>query len=204
MTQMTQPKQLFEHELKDVYYAEKTIERMLPTLVREATSKELTRAFEHHLDETRQQIKNLEKVFSEIGKQAQGESCPGIDGIKAEHDKFMREEEASVDVRDMFLTGAAARTEHYEIAAYTGLISKAKTLGETKAAELLDKNLKQEKEALKTVESISKQLLREAKSNGGSSTSSPRKTGTRRSVSGTRRSASTSRGRAASSRRTSR
>lgn len=203
MTQMTQPKQLFEHELKDVYYAEKTIERMLPTLAREATSKELTRAFEHHLDETRQQIKNLEKVFSEIGKPAQGESCPGIEGIKAEHDKFMRDEDPSVNVRDMFLTGAASRTEHYEIAAYTGLISKAKTLGETKAAELLDKNLKQEKEALKTVESISKQLLREARANGGSSSGS-RRTGTRRSVSSKRRSTTTSRSRTPSTRRTSR
>ena len=34
----------------------------------------------------------------------------------------------------MFLTGAAARTEHYEIAAYTGLITMAKALGETDAA----------------------------------------------------------------------
>ena len=34
----------------------------------------------------------------------------------------MTNEEPSTDVLDMFLTGAAARTEHYEMAAYTGLI----------------------------------------------------------------------------------
>ena len=58
----------------------------------------------------------------------------------------------------MFLTGAAARTEHYEIAAYTGLITMAEALGETDAAKLLGENLKQEKAALETVTTISEKL----------------------------------------------
>ena len=168
---MTTPEQLFEHELQDVYYAEKTIEKMLPKLAGEATTLELSRAFESHLKETREQIKNLERVFSELGKSAKGEACPGIDGIKAEHDKFMSEEEPSSDIRDLFLTGAAARTEHYEIAAYTGLISMARKLGEREVVELLDKNLRQEKEALKKVEKISKSILTESTKTNGRSTS---------------------------------
>lgn len=200
MPQMTTPEELFEHELKDVYYAEKTIEKMLPTLASEASSRELSKAFKDHLGETRQQIKNLEKVFAEIGKRAQGESCPGIDGIKGEHDKFVREEDAAKDVLDMFLTGAAARTEHYEIAAYTGLVSKAKSLGETNAAKLLNENLRQEKEALKKVETISKSLLKDAKSNGGRGRARGSKTFAR---SGGSRTKSSSRTRSAASRRTS-
>jgi ferritin-like metal-binding protein YciE len=208
MGHMTKPQELFEHELKDVYYAEKALERMLPTLAQEANNPELTRAFQKHLQETREQIQNLDKVFREIGKPPQGESCPGIDGIKAEHDKFMREESATTDIRDVFLTGAAARTEHYEIAAYTGLISKARTLGEKKAVELLDKNLRQEKEALKTVESISKRLLREAaKTTNGRRSSGTSRRGastTRRTTSTSRRTTSTARRKTTSGRRTSR
>ena len=41
----------------------------------------------------------------------------------------------------MFLTGAGARTEHYEIAAYTGLVTMADALGEKDAAKLLRTNL---------------------------------------------------------------
>jgi ferritin-like metal-binding protein YciE len=67
-------------------------------------------------------------------------------------------------VLDMFLTGAAARTEHYEIAAYTGLITMADALGETEAAKLLGENLKQEKAALETVTTISKKLASQAPS----------------------------------------
>lgn len=195
MPQMTTPEALFEHELKDMYYAEKTVVKMLPQLASEATSPELTKAFRHHLEETKQQIKNLEQVFSQIGKRAQGEKCPGIEGLKTEHDEFMEENDPSTDMRDVFLTGAAARTEHYEIAAYTGLVSMARTLGETDAARLLTENLRQEKEALKKIESISKSLLKAQKTNGR------RSNGSRGTTSRSRTSAA---GRKATTRRTSR
>jgi ferritin-like metal-binding protein YciE len=161
MPQMTSPQDLFVHELQDVYYAENTLTKVLPKLAEEVTDDELTKAFEHHLDETRQQIDNLEEIFEGLGLKAQGEKCPGIDGIKEEHDSFMKENEPSEGLLDVFVTGAAARTEHYEIAAYTGLIGMAKSLGDTKAAELLEENLEQEKGALRKVETISKRLLKE-------------------------------------------
>jgi ferritin-like metal-binding protein YciE len=84
-------------------------------------------------------------------------------------------------MRDAFLTGAAARAEHYEIAAYTGLVNKARALGEREAVDLLQENLRQEKEALKKVETISKRLLKASngtsRSKNGSSRS--RKAGSR-------------------------
>ena len=79
-------------------------------------------------------------------------------------------------MRDAFLTGAAARTEHYEIAAYTGLVNQARALGEREAVELLQENLRQEKEALKKVETISKRLLKESNGNGSSKSASRAKT----------------------------
>jgi ferritin-like metal-binding protein YciE len=93
-----------------------------------------------------------------VGETAKAEKCPGIEGIKKEHDEFVAKEEPSTEVLDMFLTGAAARTEHYEIAAYTGLITMAKALGETDAARLLDENLKDERAALEMVTTISEKL----------------------------------------------
>ena len=39
--------------------------------------------------------------------------------------------------------GAAARTEHYEIAAYNSLIEMARALGESEAVGLLEENLKE-------------------------------------------------------------
>ena len=177
MGPVTTPEQLFVHELQDMYYAEKALTQTLPKLAREATDAELTRAFNSHLKQTEKHVANLEKVFRQIGKPIQAHPCPGIEGIKKEHDDFMRESQPTAKMRDAFLTGAAARTEHYEIAAYTGLVNQARALGEREAVELLSKNLKDEKDAAKKIESISKRLHKAA--NGRSTT---RRSSTRRST----------------------
>ena len=93
-----------------------------PKLAEEATDSQLVAAFEKHLTETEAH----EAAFESIGKSPKAEKCPGIEGLKTEHDEFVSDENPSPDVLDMFLTGAAARTEHYEIAAYT----MAQALGE--------------------------------------------------------------------------
>jgi ferritin-like metal-binding protein YciE len=178
---MTSPKELFVHELQDMYYAEKQLTKVLPTLAREATDRELTKAFQDHLSETREQVENLEQVFQNIGRRAEGQTCPGIDGIKEEHDEFMKDNEPSASVRDVFLTGSASRAEHYEIAAYTGLIEQARALGERDSVKLLQENLRQEKEALKTVESISKRIVKATAKPAGRTSRSSR-TSTRSST----------------------
>ena len=173
MPQITKPEELFVHELQDMYYAEQTLTKVLPKLASQSTDRELSKAFTSHLAETKEQIENLEQVFQNIGKPAKGERCPGIEGIKEEHESFMQENDPTPALLDMHLTGAAARAEHYEIAAYTGLIEKARALGERDSVKLLQENLRQEKEAAKKVESISKRML---KATNGSSSARKRTT----------------------------
>jgi ferritin-like metal-binding protein YciE len=167
MPAIKSPEELFEHELQDMYYAEKTLTRVLPKLAEEATDSELSRAFTSHQKQTEKHVANLEKVFGAIGKAPQSHPCAGIDGIKKEHDDFVSENDASPKLLDAFLTGAAARTEHYEIAAYTGLVSQARALKQREAVELLQENLRQEKEALKKMETISKRLVKSANGTTG-------------------------------------
>ena len=155
---MNTPRDLFVHELGDILYAEKTLVKTLPKLAGEATDSQLVAAFEKHLAETEGHVENVEAAFEAIGERPKAEKCSGIEGLKKEHDEFVSHESPSPDVMDMFLTGAAARTEHYEIAAYTGLIAMAEALGEQKAATLLTKNLKQEQAALETVTTVSEKL----------------------------------------------
>ena len=163
MATMTAPRELFIHELQDVYYAEQQLVKRLPKMIDEAADTELSSGLKKHLEETKQHVVNLEQVFSEMGQKAKGERCPGIEGIAEEHDLFMREARPSPEVTDMFLTGAAARVEHYEIAAYNGLIAMAMGLGETKAADLLKENLTQEQHALEAVEAVGQRMASDAK-----------------------------------------
>ena len=128
---MTEPRELLIHELGDLYYAEQLLTKALPTLAEEADDSELQQGFNDHLAETEQHVKNLEKAFEALGETARGERCPAIEGIKAEHDKFMADEDPSQDICNAFLTGAGSRAEHYEIAAYNGAITLANGLGRT-------------------------------------------------------------------------
>jgi ferritin-like metal-binding protein YciE len=158
---MSDPRELFLHELGDVLYAERTLVDALPTLQEEAADDELRMGFEQHLEETRQHVKNVEQAFELLGEKPTAEKCPGIDGIKKEHDDFVAKESPSQDVLDSFLTGAGTRTEHYEIAAYEGLITMAQAMGERDVAELLTENLEQEQKALETMKAIGKRLAKE-------------------------------------------
>lgn len=159
---MSDPRELFLHELGDVLYAENVQVKTLATLAKEASDDELRALFEEHLEETRGQVDNVKRVFALIGEKPSAEKCPGIEGITAEHDEFTSEEDPSPPILDVFLTGAGARAEHYEIAAYTGLIATARALKEREAVQVLQENLRQEKEALKKLESAAKRLAKEA------------------------------------------
>jgi ferritin-like metal-binding protein YciE len=161
-TEMRDPRELFLHELGDVLYAERTLVKSLPKLQEEASDEELALGFEEHLDETRQHVKNVERAFERLGEKPTAEKCPGIVGIKQEHDDFVAKESPSQDVLDSFLTGAGARTEHYEIAAYEGLVTMAKAMGETEVVELLTQNLEQEQTALKKLKTVGKRLAQES------------------------------------------
>lgn len=161
-TQMTDPRELFLHELGDVLYAERTLLKTLPTLQEEAGDEELAQGFGEHLEQTRQHVKNLERAFEVLGEPAKAEKCPSIEGLEKEHDEFVANESPSPEILDAFLTGAGARTEHYEIAAYEGLVTMANAMGEDEVATLLNENLAQEQDALRKIQTIGKRLAQQS------------------------------------------
>ena len=160
MAEIATPRELFLHELGDILYVERKLsDEVLPKLIGEVQDDDLRKGLESHLEETRQHVTNVEQVFDSLGEEPQAEKCVGFEGLKKEHDQLL--EEAGPDLVDLVDTGAAARTEHYEIAAYEGLIPMARALEEREAVGLLEENLKQEKEALREVESVAKRLSKE-------------------------------------------
>jgi ferritin-like metal-binding protein YciE len=137
---------LFVETLKDIYYAERQILKALPGMVRKAGARELKKALETHRRETEGQVERLEKVFKLVDAAARGKKCEAIEGIIAEAKEHMEEIE-DAEVLDAGMIAAAQAVEHYEITRYGTLIAWARQLGHVDAADLLEKNLKQEKHA---------------------------------------------------------
>lgn len=134
---------LFVHELKDIFWAENALLKAIPKMIKNATSEELVAALTSHLEETKEHVTRLEKVFSLIKEKAEAEKCDAMAGLMKEAEDIMESTEKG-KVRDAGIILAAQKVEHYEIATYGTLLSFAKTLGEDKAADLLQKTLSEE------------------------------------------------------------
>jgi ferritin-like metal-binding protein YciE len=157
---VTDPHDLLVHKLSVMLTTEREIEKMLPTLAREAHDDELRQGFEHHIEETRGHIRNVEQAFQVLGAQPQGTTAPAIDGLKAQHKGFASAAADDVlpDVLDAVSASSAAATEHHEIAAYEGIITLAKGLGLSGVADALQQNLEEEQHMLEEVKRVSERL----------------------------------------------
>ena len=159
MAQISDPKQLFEHELGMALGAERKVLTTLRKLEKRAQRDELKQQFHHHLEETEGQIKNLEQAFQALGERAGAHDADSANGIAAEGEKLM--EKVDDELIDAVLLGAAAKTEHVEIAMYEGLITKAEAMGADDIVGLLEENLEQEKHTLEEVKSAAEKLSKE-------------------------------------------
>ena len=136
-------KDLFIHELADIFDAEQKLSKMLPNMAQQSNHAEVKEAFEQHEAETLQQISNLEQCFHALGVTPETSPCQVVAGMKAEHDSFMKEK-PSADILTLYNLGAGAKSEHYEIGSYKGLIAQATLMGQMQCVQLLEQNLKQE------------------------------------------------------------
>ncbi|HVW00398.1 MAG TPA: ferritin-like domain-containing protein [Planctomycetaceae bacterium] len=137
---------LFVHDLKDVYHAEKQLVRALPKMAKAATSEKLRQAIEEHLAETENQVERLEQVFQTLEVGPRGVKCAAMEGL-IEEGKEVLESELDDPVKDAAIIGAANKVEHYEIASYGTLVSLARLLGHSEAEKLLQETLEEEKNA---------------------------------------------------------
>ena len=139
--------ELFHDELKDIYWAEKHLLKVLPKMQKAATSDELKQAFADHLEVTKTHVSRLEKGFELLGKKAQGKKCEAMDGITKEGEGIIEDTDNGTMTRDVGLIMAAQKVEHYEIATYGSMKQLAITLGKNDIADLLAQTLTEEKEA---------------------------------------------------------
>ena len=90
---------LYIHELKDLYSAEKQLIKALPKMAKAATNPKLKAGFEKHLEETKEHAARLEKLLGSHKQTTRGPRCKGMEGLLKEGTEMI-EEEADDEVRD--------------------------------------------------------------------------------------------------------
>jgi len=136
---------LFVAELKDIYSAEKQAVRAFPRIAKAVESEEVREALQEHLEQTKQQVERLDRVFEILEKRASGKTCEGMKGLLEEAFSHVEEIEDG-PVRDAALIGALQKVEHYEISAYGTVATLAEAMQQQEIHQLLVETLEEEKQ----------------------------------------------------------
>ena len=97
-------------------------------MIEAANSPELRSALEQHLQETKNQVSRLKRVFSIVGAQPKAEYNDIFDEM-ASATKDLIDDIKTPRLRDAALIVSGNKVEHYEMAMYGSLISFAEQLG---------------------------------------------------------------------------
>jgi ferritin-like metal-binding protein YciE len=150
-------RELFEIELRYAYDCEqKLVEKGLPTMIENADSSELQNALKQHLEETRNHVTRLDRVFAALGAEPKTKDNDILDEMMS----AAKDSVSNIDpspLRDAALITNGNEVEHYEIALYGSL--KARHLGLPDAVGLLDQTLNEEKQADAKLTQIAETML---------------------------------------------
>jgi len=165
MPKITNLRDVYVEQLKDLYNAEQQLVKALPKMAKAATSPDLAQGFEEHLEQTKGHVNRLEEIFKKLDQKPSGKKCKAMEGLIKEGSETI-EEDASDAAKDALLIAAAQRVEHYEIAGYGSVKTYADLLGESEAAELLSETLQEEKDTDEKLTEAAQTINAEAEKEG--------------------------------------
>jgi ferritin-like metal-binding protein YciE len=129
----------------------------LGELAKAAKSKEVKDMFRHHADETKEQIENLHRVFALLELKDTTAPSPSTKGISKQAESLIGK--SATKLRDQVVLSCALGNEHYEMAAYQGLIIPATAMGAADVVTLLQANLDQEVHTSEELQGMLQQIV---------------------------------------------
>lgn len=137
-------RELYEHQLRELYWAERTMVPMLSDINENATSADLLEEISNVLTFTVMQAGRLEQLFAIAGIPAETTKSDAVECLMKEGDRLMIQTRRGV-VRDAGIISVMQKIKHYEIACYGTMRAYAIALREEEAVTLLEESLAEEK-----------------------------------------------------------
>jgi ferritin-like metal-binding protein YciE len=158
---ITDPQELFLHELSKTYDAELKFVEGQQKMAHEASDGKLESSIREHIEQTRLHSRNLENVFGKLGQESRRETNLVAEGLVDEARKGLQETQGDA-LRDCLINAAIIKVEHFEIGSYRGLLVGARNMGQNDIVDLLEQNLRQEEETAQVAEQSAPELLQKA------------------------------------------
>ena len=153
---LNNPREAYNHNLGAALKMEQTVLEMLEDNIEAAQNEKAKDLFKHHHEETEGHVRNIEQAFEALDWDADTSPCPAIEGIQKEGKANVKKSDDSI-IDNVVLQGAV-ETEHHEIAVYENLIVNAKAIGRSDVAEILERNLEDERHTLEEVRGLEASL----------------------------------------------
>ena|SRR5579871_1237830 len=148
----------FREELEFLYDAEKQIIDAFPQMIAAAFSEDLAAALQSELDETKEQVGRLERIFQAMGEEPGLNECQGMKGLILEGENLVSRLEKS-PVRDVGIIEAAQKVKNYELCGYEAVRALAELLGQQEAADALEQTIDEERSAHEDLSGIAEAIL---------------------------------------------
>lgn len=129
--------ELFVDILRDTFDAENQIVHALPKAIQAASHVELKEALSSHLEETKNQVERLKRIFKMINENPTGQKCEAMHGLLKECEEMASKKTAAA-VKDAGIIVACQKVEHYEISTYGSARTIARHLSDAKVNERID------------------------------------------------------------------
>ncbi len=149
------PDDLFEYELRGVYYGERRLADLLDELQTSATDSDLVDGFASHRDETRDHVARLERAFDALGLEPRERTVPTFDAL-TEEKRTADDEAVDEAVQNALYNHVGRKAERLELTEYEGLLALADVLDvDDEVVDLLERNRDEDEDALDELESVS-------------------------------------------------
>ena len=155
-------KDLLIEQINELHASEMHSEPVLAKLAAAAASPKLAEAIRGHIDETKQHLARLDRVFGEIGGKPRKLETHGCKGLLEDCNEIAGRTRIDPHVRDAALIGVVQRLEHDEMAGYGCARTWAGLLGYSAAASELLKTLTEERRCDENLSRIAESLNKAA------------------------------------------
>ena len=131
---------LFNHEIKDLYSAEKQFSDSISKFVNATSDNNLKHIITQLEEETKSQFDEIHSVCENLEINPGNTKCQAMEGLLKEADGIINSD-SNKDVKDAGIIARIQRIAHYTISAYGTAVRFARELGLEDAAERLQNTL---------------------------------------------------------------
>ena len=110
-------KDLFGHELQDLYSAEKQLKAVFPTIIEASSDSKLTDLLNTYSTENEKQLEEVRQIADDLDVNPGNSKCEAMEGLIKEA-KGLLKHDMTPNVKNAGLIARIQRMMHYEISAY--------------------------------------------------------------------------------------